>query len=114
MKNITQIQREALTEKYLGLSAASGRFTENQLVHINERSRSKVQGWCEKKLSCAARETLLKSVVQALPTYSMSCFKLTKGLCKKVTTVMSKYWWAGLTHTTHKHVTSPTRELIHD
>jgi hypothetical protein len=26
----------------------------------------------------------------------MSCFKLTKGLCKKVTTFMSKYLWSGL------------------
>ena len=54
-----------------------------------------MQGWCERKMSCAAREVLLKSVVQALPAYSMSCFKLTKGLCKKVTTNMSKFWWAG-------------------
>ena len=54
-----------------------------------------MQGWCERKMSCAAREVLLKSVVQALPAYSMSCFKLTKGLCKKLTTNMSKYLWAG-------------------
>ena len=54
-----------------------------------------MQGWYEKNMSCAAKETLLKAVVQALPTYSMSCFKLTKGLCKKLTTVMSKYWWTG-------------------
>ena len=95
VRSITQIFREALSEKYLGLPTANGRVTEDQLVHIFERARSKVQGWCERFLSCAAKEVLLKSVIQALPTYTMSCFKLTKGLCKKITAVMSKYWWAG-------------------
>jgi hypothetical protein len=64
-------------------------------VHIVEKARSFVQGWSEKKLACAGREVLLKAVIQALPTYSMSCFKLTKGLCKKIMAIMSKYWWSG-------------------
>lgn len=66
-----------------------------QFEHIVEQARSRVQGWSERKTSCAGKEVHLKSVIQALPAYSMSCFKLTKGLCRKVTTVMSKYWWAG-------------------
>ena len=37
----------------------------------------------------------IKSVVQALPAFSMSCFKVTKGLCGRIMIVMSKYWWAG-------------------
>jgi hypothetical protein len=90
-----QIDREALSEKYLGLPTASGRITEEQFEHLVEKSRSKAQGWSEKKLACAAREVLIKSVIQALPANSMSCFKLTRGLCRKVTAVMSKYWWAG-------------------
>jgi hypothetical protein len=95
VKGTLQITREALSEKYLGLPTASGRLTERHFDHIVERSRSRVQGYSEKKMSCAAKEVHLKSVIQALLTYSMSCFKLTKGLCKKVMAVMSKYWWAG-------------------
>ena len=94
VKAALQIQREAMSEKYLGLPTAAGRITKQSFEHINERARSRVQGWCERKMSCAAREVLLKSVVQALPAYSMSCFKLTKGLCKKMTTNMLKFWWA--------------------
>jgi len=64
-------------------------------MHMVEHARSRVQGWCEKKMSCAAKEVLLKAVIRTLPTFSMSCFKLTNGLCKKITRIMSIFWWAG-------------------
>lgn len=95
VRGTLQIDREALSEKYLGLPTAVGRITEQNFEHTVERARSRVQGWSEKKLSCVGKEVLLKTVIQALPTYSMSCFKLTRGLCKKVTTKPSKYWWTG-------------------
>ena len=60
---------------------------------MKEQARSRVQGYCERLMSIAARMVLLKAVIQALPAYSMSCFKLNKGLCQKVTAVMSKFWW---------------------
>lgn len=41
----------------------------------------KVKGWIEKMISAAGREILIKSVAQAVPVYSMSCFKLPRGLC---------------------------------
>jgi hypothetical protein len=95
MKVAMQIEREALSEKYLGLPTASGRLTDKQFEHIVESSRSRAQGWCEKMASFAAREVLIKSVLQSLSTYAMICFKLTKGLCSKLTTIASKYWWGG-------------------
>jgi hypothetical protein len=53
-------------------------------------------GWSEKKLSGAVKETLIKSIAQAVPTYSMSCFLLSPDTCKKITSVTSNYWWSGL------------------
>lgn len=44
-------------------------------------------------LSCAGREVLLKSNVQAVPTYPMSCFKLPALACKKMKQYIAKYWW---------------------
>ena len=63
-------------------------------MHINERIRSKVRGWSERNLACAGREVLLKSVVQSIPTYSMSCFQLTKKVCTGISSCMAKYWWS--------------------
>ena len=53
-----------------------------------------MQGWSEKNLACAGREVLLKSVVQAIPTFSMTCFQLTKGVCSQLTSSKAKYWWS--------------------
>jgi len=52
-----------------------------------------VGGWEEKNMSCAAREVLLKANVQSVPTYPMSCFRLSPAVCKKLTSAVSNYWW---------------------
>ena len=52
-----------------------------------------VQGWKEQLLSQAGREVLLKVVIQAIPTYAMSCFKLPITLCNEIESLIKKFWW---------------------
>ena len=94
MKTTLNIQVEAFNEKYLGLPTAVGRITSGTFDHISERARARMQRWSEKLLACAGRETLLKSVVQSIPTYPMSTFLLTKKVCKSLTAPMAKYFWS--------------------
>ena len=93
LKRSLGIMVEAFSERYLGLPTAVGRITSGTFDHIDGRIRGKMNGWSEKNLACAGREVLLKTVIQAIPTYSMSCFKLTKKVCKNITSCMAKYWW---------------------
>ena len=69
--------------------------SEDQFDHIVTSIRKLVTGWAPKLMNSAAREVLIKSICQAIPTYSMSCFKLSKKTCKKFISVVAQYWWGG-------------------
>jgi hypothetical protein len=94
MKNVTGIQNEALCEKYLGLPTIVGRSTKDCFEAIPTKIHGLMNGWGAKQLSCAAQETLIKSVAQAVPTYSMSCSILAPATCQKIKTATSNYWWS--------------------
>ena len=79
-------------EKYLSLPAVVRRNKNASLNYIKERVWSKLQEWKKKLLSQASREVLLKSVVQVIPTFTMSCFKLPLGLCDEIKALIRKFW----------------------
>lgn len=49
---------------------------------------ARMQGWKEKLLSQAGKEVMIKAVIQSIPTYSMSVFKLPVSLCKEIETMI--------------------------
>ena len=50
-------------------------------------------GWKERYISKAGREILIKTVAQAIPTYSMSLFKLPRSICDNINSLVARYWW---------------------
>ena len=52
-----------------------------------------MQGWENKLLSQVGREVLIKAVIQAIPTFSMGCFKIPFGLCHEIEAMIKKFWW---------------------
>jgi ribonuclease HI len=80
-------------EKYLGLPSFIGRSKMKSFAFIKDRVWLKLQGWKERLLSQAGREILIKAVVQAIPTYSMSCFRLPDRLCHELEGLMRRFWW---------------------
>jgi ribonuclease HI len=80
-------------DKYLGLPALVGRSKNKTFAGIEGRVRKKMDGWKEKFLSQAGKEILIKAVVQAIPTYSMSVFQLPKKLCNSLNSLVSRFWW---------------------
>lgn len=61
--------------KYLGLPYLIGRSKAKIFSYMKERIWKKAHGWKEKLLSRWGKETLIKSMLQAIPTYVMSIFK---------------------------------------
>lgn len=91
MKNLLGVPKIKEYEKYLGLCVVVGRNKKASLNYIKDRVWGKLRGWKEKLLSQAGKEVLLKAVVQAIPTFAMSCFKLLVGLCQDIEMFIHKF-----------------------
>lgn len=59
---------------------------------IENRLCKRVDGWGKKILSQADKEILLKSVTQALPTYTMSLYYFPISFCQNLERICNKYW----------------------
>jgi hypothetical protein len=60
---------------------------------LRDQVWSKIKGWLEKILSAGGKEVLVKSIAQAIPVYSMACFKLLRGLCNHLNSLIRQFWW---------------------
>ncbi|XP_059429161.1 uncharacterized protein LOC132162970 [Corylus avellana] len=90
---LEEVMKKLGYEKYLGLPALVGRSCVGAFSAIKGRIWDRIHGWKEKFLSQAGKEVLLKAVIQAISTYTMSVFQLPKTLCKEINAMMSKFWW---------------------
>ena len=85
--------QDSCHSKYLGRPSIIGKSKIEVFAEIKERVGRKLSGWKEKILSIGGREILIKAVAQVVPTYTMSCFQLPKGLCDEIESMMRKFWW---------------------
>ncbi|XP_031095240.1 uncharacterized protein LOC115999534 [Ipomoea triloba] len=70
-----------------------GRNKQEVFAFIEAKLKHRLGGWNKKFLSRAGKEILLKSVAQALPTYTMSLYFLPISLCERLERLMNKFWW---------------------
>ncbi|XP_031104375.1 uncharacterized protein LOC116007848 [Ipomoea triloba] len=79
--------------KYLGLPMGVGRNKKEVFSFVEAKLNHRLNGWNKKVLSRAGKEVLLKSVAQALPTYTMSIYFLPVTFCERIERIMNKFWW---------------------
>lgn len=78
---------------YLGLPMLMGRNKRETFKELEERLEKRLHDWKNLMLSNAGREIMVKACLQAIPLYFMSCFKLPKTVCNRMTANSIEFWW---------------------
>ncbi|KAG7584818.1 Ribonuclease H domain [Arabidopsis thaliana x Arabidopsis arenosa] len=93
VKDALKINQEGGIGKYLGLPEHFGRKKRDIFSSIVDKIRQRAHSWSSRFLSGAGKQVLLKAVLQSMPSYAMSCFKLPSSLCKQIHSVLTRFWW---------------------
>ena len=75
-------------EKYLGLPSFVGRQKKLALIKSRSAFGLKCKGGRRSCYLKPAKEVVIKAVVQSIPTYSMSVFRLPIGLLKDIEAII--------------------------
>jgi hypothetical protein len=90
---IMGVQAVLGTGKYLGLPSIIGRKRTAVFAFVKDRVWQKINSWSSKCLSKAGREVMIKSVLQAIPSYVMSIFLLPATVITSIENMMNSFWW---------------------
>ncbi|KAL0406227.1 UNVERIFIED_CONTAM: putative mitochondrial protein [Sesamum latifolium] len=93
LATILGVQITVKHEKYLGLPAVAGRSRSELFQSVKDRIWARIDGWNSKLLSQAGRAVLVKSVLQSIPTYLMSCFRMPDYVLEEVERISAKFLW---------------------
>jgi hypothetical protein len=91
--DILHVPNTTVEEKYNGLPTPNGRMSKEKFKSTKQRLVKRCSNWADRNMSMAAKEVLIKSVAQAIPTYSMGVFKLPANTCEELTQIIRKFWW---------------------
>ncbi|XP_048615609.1 uncharacterized protein LOC125588345 [Brassica napus] len=94
-KVILVISKEGGLGKYLGLPEHFGRRKKDLFTSVVDRIRQRAVSLSTRRLSRAGKMTMLKSILTAIPTHIISCFQIPVSLCKRIQSVLTRFWWDG-------------------
>jgi hypothetical protein len=63
-------------------------------AYLKDKIWRRIQGWKERMLSKMGKDILIKAIAQAIPTFAMSYFDLTKTMCDQMSSMICRFWWA--------------------
>lgn len=91
------------TGKYLGIPSDWGGSKKEMFAWILARVNMKLESWKENLLTKVGKEILIKAVVQAIPQYAMSIFKIPLSICKAIERRIANFWWKTSNKTSGLH-----------
>ena len=62
---------------------------------VKEKIKKRFSDYAEKYSLSGVKVVVIKSMVRFIPTYSMSVFKLSEGLCEDPMKLTRIFWWVG-------------------
>ena len=77
--------------KYLGLNFKLRGNRVADFQFLGDKPNSKLQGWKAKLLSQASRTTLISSILQTIPLYTFSCFRVPETICNKMDSIIRAF-----------------------
>jgi hypothetical protein len=83
------------TGNYLGLPSMIGRKKRDIFAYIKDRIWRRINSWRGRALSRAGKEVMIKSVLQAIPSYVMGVYLLPESTIKDIERMMNSFWWGG-------------------
>lgn len=79
---------------FLGMPSQNKKNKSKLFSKIKEHVWKALQSWKGPLFSAGGKKILIKAIIQAIPTYTMSCFKLPISLCEDIINKMSvDFWW---------------------
>ena len=81
---------------YLGFSLGDHMNKGSAWIPVIEKIQGRLATWKAKVLSRAGRLTLIKSVLNTLPVYYMSMFKMPKSVASKIVAIQRRFFWGGI------------------
>uniref|UniRef100_A0A803PB79 Reverse transcriptase domain-containing protein n=1 Tax=Cannabis sativa TaxID=3483 RepID=A0A803PB79_CANSA len=96
-----QLEGRAFITTYLGLPQCLSRVKYPAFTFLKDKVATIFHSWNHKWFSRAGKETLIKAVLQAIPSYAMACYRIPTKICKEIESLISKFWW-GSSAESHK------------
>ncbi|KAA3485636.1 reverse transcriptase [Gossypium australe] len=93
VSNLLGVSSSSSPEKYLGLPSIVGQRKTEAFGNLVDRVAVRIDAWSSRLLSQEGKEVFIKSVLQAIPTYAMSCFLFPNSLCDKIESKLAHFWW---------------------
>lgn len=93
LANLLQVNLVDVHGKYLGLPSFVGRNKREVFEGLKDKVWKRLRGWKRPLFSSTGKEVLIKAIIQAIPTYVMSCFKIPKKIVDGMHSMAASFGW---------------------
>ncbi|KAA3489038.1 reverse transcriptase [Gossypium australe] len=74
VSQVLKVRRSIDIERYLGLPSMVGKRKRSCFQNLKDRFKQRIDNWSTRFLSQGGKEVFIKAVLQAIPTFPMTCF----------------------------------------